>query len=463
MIIMRCVEGISQPAKKSKKEFFFTVFNSLNWQRNAYVELVVKTREKHLSVEDLDAKPIEHQVVERTKDGQKILCFVKDIPSFGFKRIIVHVHPADENISELWKTSAHGIETPFFRVRLDNKGAFSSLYAKHLRRELLEKGKRANAFVTFRDIPKQWEAWNIDAEFEKHKTELWAIKQIKIIETGPLRATIRIEMKTENGSSLLQNIRFYHQTPRIDFQTQVKWNEKQTLMKVAFPLNIKTSNTSYEIQFGTIQRSSKPRTEEEKAKFEVPAQQWADMSDVKYGVSLLNDCKYGYDAKGNTLRLTLLRSPHYPQRVDMSHPDENLIDQGEHTFCYALYPHSGDWLKGRTVQQAREFNNPVMVFPNVLVDEIPSLLESSKSSIIVDSVKKAEESDAIIIRMHEAHGVSTDALLHFGIDTASVFECDLLENDEKPHKVTKSKLTIKFKPFEIRTLKLIPKPLKRKH
>jgi alpha-mannosidase len=119
-------------------------------------------------------------------------------------------------------------------------------------------------------------------------------------------------------------------------------------------------------------------------------------------------------------------------------------------------------MKGRTVQHARELNNPVLVFPNVLVEEIPSLMESSRPNIIVDSVKKAEESDDIIIRMHEAHGISTDTSLHFGIDSANIMECNLLEIDEKPHKVTKSKLPIKFKPFEIRTLKLTPKAPKKK-
>jgi alpha-mannosidase len=461
-VIAQCIQGISQPAKKSKTDFSFSVFNSLNWQRSAYIELSVKSHEKHFSVEDIHAQPIEHQVVERTKEGQKLLCFVKDIPSFGFKQIIVHARAAAATASNPWKSSTHGIETPYFRVRLDNKGSFSSLYAKHISRELLEKGKRANSLVTFRDMPKLWEAWNIDAEFEKHKTDLWTVKQIKTIEHGPLRATIRIELKTPNGSALSQDVRFYHQTPRIDFQTHIRWHEKQTLLKVAFPFNIKTSSATYEIQFGAIQRSSKPHTEEDKAKFEVPAQQWADMSDAKYGVSLLNDCKYGYDAKGNTLRLTLLRSPHYPHPIDPSRSDESLIDQGEHIFCYGLYPHNGDWMKGRTVQHARELNNPVLVFPNVLVEGVPSLMESSKPSIIVDSVKKAEESDDVIIRMHEAHGMSTDTSLHFGIDAASITECNLLEIDEKPHKVTKSKLPIKFKPFEIRTLKLTPKAPKKK-
>jgi alpha-mannosidase len=456
-IIEQSIHGISEPVKKSKTVFSFALFNTLNWQRSAYIEIFVKSHEKRLVVENVHGQPVEYQVLERTKEGQKLLCFVKDIPSFGFKQINVHAQPSAAITSEPWKSSTHGIETPYFRVRLDSKGSFSSLYAKHLRRELLEKGKRANSLVTFRDVPKLWEARNIDAEFEKHKTEPWIVKQIKMTEHGPLRATIRIDMKTENGSVLSQNVHFYHQTPRIDFQTHVRWHEKQVLMKVAFPFNMKATNATYEIQFGAIQRSSKPHTDEERAKFEVPAQQWADISDAKYGVSLLNDCKYGYDAKGNTLRLTLLRSPHYPNTIDPSHSDESVIDQGEHTFCYALYPHAGDWTKGRTVQQARELNNPVIVFPNILVDGIPSLFGSSKSSIIVDSIKKAEESDAIIIRMHEAYGMSTDTSLHFGIDAASVIECNLLEIDEKPHKITKSKLPIKFKPFEIRTLKLTPK------
>jgi alpha-mannosidase len=380
---------------------------------------------------------------------------------------------------EPWETTSSGIETPYYRARLDTKGAFNSIFAKHLRREIFERGKRGNQFITFRDIPKQWEAWNIDADFEKHKIDIWKVKQAKIVEQGPLRATIRLEFRTGNKSVLVQDIRFYHKSPRIDFQTRVRWNERQVLMKVAFPFNMKTSSPTYEIQFGAIHRSSKPRTDMERAKFEVPAQQWADMSDAKYGVSLLNDCKYGYDASYNTLRLTLLRSPHYPHPIEPWRSDHGVIDQGDHTFCYALHPHSGDWTKGNTVQHARELNNPILVFPDIHVEGIPSLVKRSKSNIVIDSIKKAEEfsfahlesssteqakqtGDAIIIRMHEAHGVSTETVLQFGIDAASAIECDILENDQKQYKIIKSKLTLKFKPFEIKTLKLVPKAARKK-
>ena len=259
-IISNCIQGLSQPAKKSKSEFHFTLFNSLSWQRSDYVEIFVKSNEKNLSIEDSDGKPVLHQIVERTKAGQTLLCFVENIPAFGFKCLLVRIRSNKTESFEPWTASSNKLETPYYRIHIDSKGAFKSLYAKQLRRELFQKGKTGNFFATFRDVPKQWEAWNIDAEYEKHRIDLWKIKRYKIIEQGPLRATIRLELKSENGSHLSQNIRFYNHSPRIDFQTYVRWQEKQVLMKVAFPFNMKISSMTYGIQFGAIRRSSKPRS-----------------------------------------------------------------------------------------------------------------------------------------------------------------------------------------------------------
>ncbi|RPI04176.1 MAG: alpha-mannosidase [Ignavibacteriae bacterium] len=461
-IISASLQGVSQPVKKSKSEFHFELFNPLGWRRSEYVELAIKSNDKNISVIDKDGNPIAHQVVDRTKTGQTLLCYVEHIPAFGFKHLMVRNHESVEEAGEPWTATSNKLETPFYRIHLDSKGAFRSIYSKPLRRELFQKGKTGNTIATFRDVPKQWESWNIDAEYEKHRIDLWKTKQCKIIEQGPLRATVRIELKTENGSMLTQHIRFYHRSPRIDFQTSVRWHEKQILMKVAFPFNMKTSSATYEIQFGAIDRSSKPRTDEESAKFEVPAQQWADMSDAKYGVSLLNDCKYGYNAKENSLQLTLLRSARYPNPLDPIRADEEVIDQDEQVFCYSLFPHSGDWTKGGTVQQARELNNSICLFQNLQVQHIPSLLDSSKPNVLIDAVKKAEDSDAIVVRLHEAHGNTTETVLRFALDVAGATECDLLENEEKSHKIIKSKLALKFRPFEIKTLKLAVRPAKKK-
>jgi alpha-mannosidase len=459
-IVGRCAQSLSQPNKKGRAEFHFAVFNPLGWSRHDYVEIAIKSKDKNFDAADDQGNPVPYQILERTGKDLRILCYVENIPALGFKNVVLKPRPAGGEETEEWKMSAHGIESPLFKARFDNKGLFTSIYAKHVRRELLQKGKRGNVFQTFRETPKPEEARNLDADFEKHRCELWNLKQIKYVERGPLRAAIRLEFRSENGSTLTQNVRFYHERPQIDFQTSIRWRERQTLMKVAFPLNLKSAKAMYEIQFGAVARSTKPTTGGEKAKFEVPAQQWADISDAKYGVSLLNDCKYGYDAKESTLRLTLIRSPRYPHPTDPELNDSELIDQGEHQFCYSLYPHGGDWIAGKTVVRARELNNPVLVFPHISANAIPTLIQSSKPNIVIDAVKKAESSTDIIVRLHEAHGTATDATLRFGVDIKEAAECDLEENDQKPFKVRKGGLPVKFKAFEIKTIRFTPKPSK---
>jgi alpha-mannosidase len=461
-IIQNCIQGFSKVNRKSRTEFQFSIFNPLNWARNEYIELFIKSKDKHFSIEDEKGKSIIYQIVKNNKLEQRLLCYVEDIPAFGFKNLIVRAQHGSADSFVPWKTSTHGLESPLFKVHLDCKGTFSSIYAKHHRRELIQKGKRGNIFYTFQDIPKQWEAWNIESDYEKYKIELWKFKHMKFIEHGPLRATIRLEFKSDNGSTISQDVLLYHQLPRIDFQTSVRWLERQTLMKVAFPFNLKRPNATYEIPFGAINRSTKPTIGWDKAKFEVPSQQWADISDTKFGISLLNDSKYGYDAKENTLRLTILRSPHYPHTNEPWCSDEDLIDQGNHTFCYSIYPHNNNWAQGETVRRARELNNPIIVFPNSIVEGIPSILTSSKPNIIVDAIKKAENNDSIIIRIHEAHGIATESAFHLNVNSKDVLECDLLENDLKPIKIKRDKLSLKFRPFEIKTIKINLKPLKKK-
>jgi alpha-mannosidase len=282
------------------------------------------------------------------------------------------------------------------------------------------------------------------------------------VEEGPLRATLRLDFKTDGGSTLSQHIHFYHKSPRIDFQTHVKWKEKQTLFKVAFPLNIKARSAAYEIPFGVIQRPVKSSDPLERAKFEVPAQQWADISESKCGVSLLNDSKYGYDVKENVLRLTLLRSPHAPNPNDPSKADNATIDLGEHSFAYALYPHVGTWANGLTQQHATEFNNRLLSIPNVVIEPLPSLVVSSKPNVLISSIKKAEEGQEIVLRLYESQGTATDTVLQFGVETKKAAECDLLENSIKEYNVKKSKLSLRFKPFEIKTIKIAAKPKSRK-
>jgi alpha-mannosidase len=272
---------------------------------------------------------------------------------------------------------------------------------------------------------------------------------------GPLRSTIRLVFTAPSGSSIIQDVALYHAVHRIDFITNVEWHEERTLLKVAFPFAVKADIATYETQFGAIARPTIPRTPAEKAKYEVPAQQWADMSEEKFGVSLLNDCKYGYDAKGHVLRLSLIRSPHFP------HPqepwwltDDAVTDQGTHHFTYSLLPHEGDWRVGETTQRARALNHPLIVIEGMLKRAVPALLSLSRRNIMVDSIKKAEDDDDLVLRLHEAHGRNTRVTLTFAAPLQTIEETDMLES--KPVRLASrvSQVPLHFRPFEIKTLKM---------
>ncbi len=168
----------------------------------------------------------------------------------------------------------------------------------------------------------------------------------KCAENGPLRGTL-VQKRRFLDSEIIQTIHIYEHIPRIDFVTEIDWQQHETLLKVAFPVNIHANEATYEIPYGNIQRPTHWNTLWDKGRFEVPAQKWADLSEGDYGVSLLNDCKYGYDIKDNVMRLTLIKSP--------IHPDPNA-DIGEHQFTYSLYPHAGDWRSGGTIQEAYRLN-----------------------------------------------------------------------------------------------------------
>ncbi len=454
-IVTRSLQHCTSAVRGSAKEYPFTVFNPLQWTRADYVEVTLRTKEKSFSVMDAAGKPVGHQILERSGDSVRMLCYLPAIPGFGFSSFTVR--PTDQRPAESapWKTTTHAFESPLYRVRLDGKGAISSLYDKTLRRELIQKGKRGNLLQTFFDKPKQWEAWDIDADVEKHHLDVLEFRQARLMEHGPLRLTLRLEWRTKAKSVITQDVHFYHMCRRIDFDTAVKWQDKTTMLKAAFPLAVKTNFATFETQFGALQRPTRSNDPADKAKFEVPAQQWADLSEPKFGVALLNDSKYGYDAKENVLRLTLLRSPHFPHPLEPWHlNDSELTDIGEHRFVYSLLPHAGDWRTGIATQRARELNHPVLLLPGRAPALKSALLSVSKPNVIVDAVKKAEDSDEIVLRFHEAHGVATDATVQFGTDCRSAAECDLLENAVKVLKASRAKLPLRFKPFEIKTVKI---------
>jgi alpha-mannosidase len=451
--------------KGSSKEFRFSVFNPTAHVRSEYVDVTMKSSERYFTVRDAGGNDVPSQVIAREKKRVTLLCYIHALSPLSFANFLVHPSEvATPTTTALeWKSSPHGIETPIYRIRFDNKGTLSSVYDKKIRKELIVKGKRGNLLQCYRDTPKEWEAWDIDPDFDRHRIDSFSLKTMKVVESGPLRATVRLELRSAGGSTIVQRLRLYHALQRIDFDTNVLWKEQQTLLKAIFPINVKTNSATYEIPFGAIQRSSKHKSDEDKAKFEVPALQWADLSDQKFGVSILNDSKHGYDARDATLRLTLLRSPRSAHPLDPKNQTEpSVLDRGEHHFTYSLFSHAGDWKRGQTVLAARNLNQPIHVFSESVGAVFPPLVVTSKPNVIISSMKKAEDIDEIALRVYESSGVQTDCTFSFGAAVRAVQETDLLELNPREVKSKKDRVTLRFKPFEVKTLKLALKPMKLK-
>ena len=305
-----------------------------------------------------------------------------------------------------------------------------------------------NLLQAFYDKPKRWDAWNIDADFERQHWDLDKADEVKLIENGPLRAVIRVKNHFEN-STFTRDITMYAGVPRVDVKMHADWHEKHILLKVAFPLRAHNDKATFEIPFGSIERPTTRDTPAEQAKFEVPAQRWADLSDSKHGFSLLNDSKYGYDAKGNVLRLSLLRSPDWP---------DPHADEGEHEFTYSLYPHGGNWRDARTVRRGYELNYKLIA---VQTDKhqgpLPnehSFVQVRPENVVLTAVKKAEDDQTLILRFYEWAGRESDVRLQLPAIVQSAVETDLMERPIAPLPFLEDVVTIHTKPYEIKTVKV---------
>jgi alpha-mannosidase len=316
-----------------------------------------------------------------------------------------------------------------------------------------------NQLQAFADNPKNYDAWNIDpGTLDKAPVIIDKVDSIKIVTDGPLRKTIRIE-RTFNKSHITQDISLDAYSDVVKVETTVDWHETHTLLKAAFPLAATSPKATYEIPYGAIQRPTTRNNSWEKAQFEVPALRWADLGDDKQGVSILNDSKYGYDALGNTLRLTLLRSPTWPD------PD---ADQGLQHFTYEIYPHTGPWQAAETVHRGYELNTPLtaqQVSPHTgTLPPTHSFASIDEPNIILSAVKKAEDANGLIFRFYEAAGKPATTHLHIPPGALYAIETNLMETPipNAPHvPITNDTLTLPTTPWEIRTLEVIyPAPPK---
>lgn len=368
---------------------------------------------------------------------------VEDIPSFSGEMIVFHpCQAAEESLSgeAVFQWANHSLTTPHYALEWNEAGQLTRLYDRDGEREVLAKGSRGNVLQIFEDKPKMFEAWDIDLFYQEKMREVTALASVELLSCSTLQAVVRF-VWTYMDSVITQEMKVYAHSRRIDYSTHVDWHERQQLLKVAFPVAVRATEATYDIQFGNVKRPTHWNTSWDYARFETVGHQWADLSERGYGVSLLNDCKYGYDIKDNVLRLSLIKSA--------TNPDETA-DQGEHLFTYSLLPHEGDWVRGLTVREAWFLNNPLQAVKGACTRTGKSMIRLNADHLAVDAVKQSEDGSAVVVRLHEFAGVRAQVEITSDYPVLSWQECDLLERP-LAEPVQGQRLTFGIKPYEIKT------------
>lgn len=432
------------------------VFNPMGWPRSETVKVSVQLPEASDGVRILDAhdKALLSQVVSQDAATHQfqVLVRVNDVPALGYAVLHAEKGKAEEAEGKAVKLDEEGgslvLSNDHLKVMVDRKtGCVTSLMAGGV--ESIAAGGCGNQLQTFKDTPKEYDAWNIDPGTLDHMTPITELDSVTAVDRGPLRATVRVS-RSWQASKFVQEISLDAGADYAVVTNDVDWHETHVLLKAAFPLSASSAKATYEIPYGSIERPTTRNNSWEKAQFEVPAMRWADLGDGSRGFSLLNDSKYGYDAEGNTLRITLLRSPTWPD------PE---ADRGRQQFRYALYPHQGSWKEALTVRRGYEFNYPIsteQVFEHT--GSMPaehSFGAVENTNVTLTAVKKAEDADALVFRMYEWAGQAGEVKLHVPVGATGARETNMMETPEGGAlPMSGDVVTVPIKPYEIVTVEV---------
>ncbi|MDR1438670.1 MAG: glycosyl hydrolase-related protein [Clostridiales bacterium] len=449
--------------------------------------------------------------VQRAADGSGI-AFVRGIPSMGFAVLRPcggagggSAAGADGSAAVAGggaRIDGRRAENRFFAITFDEHWQIASIYDKRQNREVLS--GTGNALTAYEDRPRDWDAWEISSYYRGKSRAISGAESCRVVENGPVRAGVEVARRFLN-SEIRQTIYIYGDVPRIDFKTTVDWKESKVMLKTAFPISVNTDEATFEIQMGNIKRPAHSNTSWDFAKFEVCAHKWADLSERGYGAALLNDCKYGYRAKDGALELTLLKSA--------THPFPGA-DKEIHEFTYSLYPHEGDFAAGAVHMQAQRLNVPLRAlalpgrgagaaaagagnaacpaeaagsgeaagFGNAAgsgnatgaasaagsgeaagaaCGRRLSLISLDAANVHIESVKAAYGGGGgIVVRLYEFENRRAPLSLSVCGGASKAYDCDLLENAERELPCSaeggRSIVPLVIKPYEIRTIKIVP-------
>ncbi|MEG1570764.1 MAG: alpha-mannosidase [Clostridia bacterium] len=416
------------------------VFNTKGFESSEVVALGQCTAEA-LADDCGHSYPVQH-----TADGA--IAYLPKLPAKGF----VSFSPVQDAVAAFASPNPFALEngrvlfTPFYTAAFDAEGFLCGLFDKQFSREVLKANQRANLMRAFEDKPIYYDNWDIDIFYTEKHWDVSALTRMEWTELGPVRATLEIE-RPYSQSVIRQKIHFYANSRRIDFETTVDWHEHQQLLKVFFPVEVHTDEATFDVQFGNVTRKTHQNTSWDRARFESCGQKWMDLSEGHYGVSLLNDCKYGHSVKDGCMALTLIKSGIEPNPT---------TDQEMHSFTYALYPHAENWRAAGTVWEAYKLNQPALCVLGSAKQQPFSLASVDASNVMLETIKQAEDGNGFILRLYETDNALTQAQLQWNGAMSGAKECNLIEEELSDLPVLNNRMAFTLKPYEIKTLRILP-------
>ena len=450
-IISEVLESLS--SNKSEQKNGICAWNPLGFAAEQVIELDKK--KLHECGIDKGCSLTNVTAAQRFKDGTMLV--TASLPAKG--SLYMAASAEKESLDKEAKKEhfalrdENTLETPWYIVSWNELGELTSLYDKEAKREVLEAGTVGNEIVVYEDIPKDYDAWNVESYYSRKHWKMSVKKPCMMTEAGEICAVLHTELSYES-SVIEQDIAFFAHTRRIDFKTKIDWKEQQQLVKAEFHLDVMTRTAACEIPYGVMERPTHRNTSWQRAQFEMCAHRFVDLSEPGFGVALLNDGRYGHSIEDSFVSLTLLTSGVFP------FPD---ADKGLHELTYALMPHMGDWREANVVHEAGKLNEkPILSVykPSLLTEEKSSvrytMCEVSSPNVIVTSVKRAEDESGLIVRMYESSGIRTNVEWNLeGLCPKYIYECDMMEQKEREVVFDGQRAKFEIRPFEIKTFLLV--------
>lgn len=367
---------------------------------------------------------------------------VSGIPSKGYATV------TDIDTECNVAVNGHNVENDVIRVEFNECWQIASIYDKRCSREVITAGGIGNELRVYADHPDEYDAWEWQSYSKDSYKVITAVSSVETVRDGA-RLGIKVVRPFMN-STVTQTAWFTDGSARIDFETECDWHQRHQMLKAAFAVDINSDKATYEIQFGTLERPTHFNTSWDKAKFEVCAQKFADISEGDYGVSILNNCKYGHDIHDGIMQLSLLKCP--------TSPNEEA-DQGMHSFTYAIYPHKGQLVTTDVAEQAYYLNYPMYAVKATgaesTLPESFSMISLDKDNVICETVKEAEDGEATVVRLYESKNIKGKVSIDVGFKAKHCFVCDLMENELSELPIDNGRVSVEVGGFEIVTLKFI--------